>query len=107
MKNWCKEFKIEEYVQIHTAGQIFNLELRPPKQEGICDKCGSELIRRKDDTEETIRKRLRTYQEETNPLVEYYEKQGKLEKELVSQKANRLGKDVAKHIIEELDKEGK
>ena len=89
------------------CGSIYNMILYPPKQEGICDKCGSELIRRKDDTEETIRKRLRTYQEETNPLVEYYEKQGKLEKELVSQKANRLGKDVAKHIIEELDKEGK
>ena len=102
MKNWCKEFKIEEYVQIHTAGQIFNLELRPPKQEGICDKCGTKLIQRADDNEETIRKRLQTYHEETNPLVDYYEKQEKIQKELISVEANRLAKEAADDFIEHL-----
>lgn len=79
---------------------IYNLILNPPKQDGICDKCGSELIRRKDDTEETVKARLKTYFEQTSPLVEYYEKQGVLLTELVSKSINKLGKDVAKEIAE-------
>ena len=77
---------------------IYNIVLDPPKKEGICDKCGAELVRRKDDTEETVKSRLDTYFEETNPLVEYYEKKGIVLTELVSKTVNRLGKDVAKEI---------
>ena len=77
---------------------IYNLVLNPPKHEGICDKCGSELIRRKDDTEETIRKRLEIYFEQTSPLVEYYEKKGNLLTETVSKTINKLGKDVAEEV---------
>ena len=77
---------------------IYNLVLNPPKHEGICDKCGSELLRRKDDTEETIRERLTIYFEQTSPLVEYYEKQGNLLTETVSKSINKLGKDVAEEV---------
>ena len=45
---------------------------------GICEKCGSKLIQRDDDKEETVRNRLKVYQEQTAPLVEYYRKKGKL-----------------------------
>ena len=83
---------------------IYNLVLNPPKQEGICDKCGQELIRRKDDTEETVKARLANYIEQTSPLVEYYEKQGNLLTEMVSETINKLGKDVAKEIAEILKK---
>ena len=77
---------------------VYNLILNPPKKDGICDKCGSELIIRKDDTEETVRARLKNYFEQTSPLVEYYEKQGNLLTELVSKSINKLGKDVAEEV---------
>lgn len=77
---------------------VYNLILNPPKQDGICDKCGSELVKRRDDTEETIRARLQTYFEQTSPLVNYYEKQGKILTELVSKTVNKMGKDVAEEV---------
>ena len=83
---------------------IYNIILNPPKVEGICDKCGSELIRRKDDTEETVRKRLKEYFNQTKPLVEYYEKQGIIETQVVSKSINHFGKDVAREITEEFKK---
>ncbi|MDD5085216.1 MAG: adenylate kinase [Candidatus Omnitrophica bacterium] len=52
----------------------------PPKKDNICDDCSSELIQRKDDTEETIRRRLRVYEEETAPLVKYYDEKGSLKR---------------------------
>lgn len=79
---------------------VYNLVLNPPKQEGICDKCGAELTKRKDDTEETVKERLKTYFEQTSPLVEYYEKQGKILTEIVSKSVNKLGTDVAKEVAE-------
>lgn len=77
---------------------VYNLILNPPKKDGICDKCGHELVKRKDDTEETVRERLNVYFEETSPLVEYYEKQGVLLTEVVSKSINKLGKDVAEEV---------
>lgn len=81
---------------------VYNLILNPPKKDGICDKCGSELVKRQDDTEETVRARLETYFEQTSPLVEYYEKQGNLLTELVSKSINKLGKDVAEEVAKTL-----
>ncbi len=79
---------------------IYNIVLNPPKVEGICDKCNSKLIKRADDTEETVRDRIETYFRQTSPLVEYYEKQGNLLTELVSKSINKLGKDVAEEIAQ-------
>ncbi|WP_022670793.1 adenylate kinase [Hippea alviniae] len=62
------------------CGAVYHIKNNPPKQEGICDKCGSKLIQRDDDTEEVVRNRLEVYKKSTMPLVEYYEKQGKLVK---------------------------
>ena len=81
---------------------VYNIVLHPPKVEGICDKCGSELVTRKDDTEETVKARLKSYFEQTSPLVDYYEKQGTLETEVVSKTVNKLGKDVAEEVAAEL-----
>ena len=80
---------------------IYNLILNPPKVEGICDKCGSELIQRKDDNRETVEARFENYLEVTSPLVEYYTKKGNLRTEVVSKDINRLGKDVAEDIAKE------
>lgn len=81
---------------------IFNLVMNPPKQEGICDKCGSKLVQRKDDNEETIKTRIHTYMEQTSPLVEYYKNKGVLRTEEVSQRINRLGKDVAESVTSDI-----
>ena len=81
---------------------VYNLVLHPPKVEGKCDKCGSELITRKDDNVETVKSRLEQYFTATSPLVEYYEKEGVLYTETVSQSINKLGEVVAKEILEHL-----
>jgi len=54
-------------------GHVFHVEFNPPRQEGVCDIDGSELIVRDDDKPEVIRKRLETYHEKTEPLVSYYD----------------------------------
>jgi adenylate kinase len=57
---------------------IYNVRSQPPKVEGICDKCGSPIVQRDDETEEAISKRLDTYDEKTAPLIEFYRKEGLL-----------------------------
>ena len=81
---------------------VYNLVMNPPKQDGICDKCGSELIQRKDDNEETIKIRIHNYINQTSPLVEYYQNKRVLRTEEVSQRINHLGKDVAEEIAREI-----
>ncbi len=78
---------------------VYNLILNPPKQEGICDKCGAELIQRKDDNPETVKQRFNSYIEETSPLVDYYSKKGNLFSATVSKSINKLGKDVAEDVL--------
>lgn len=56
----------------------YHSESSPPKVAGKCDVCGGELYQRADDTEETVRERLKVFFSQTLPIVEYYEKQGKL-----------------------------
>ena len=51
----------------------------PPKKDGICDYCGGELYQRKDDREDTVKKRWSVYTEETSPVNDYYRKKGSLE----------------------------
>ena len=60
------------------CGATFHVITIPPKEEGICDNCGETLIQRADDTEETAVNRLKVYEEQTSPLVEYYEEKGLL-----------------------------
>ena len=54
------------------CGEIYNVYLNPPRQDGICDKDGSQLFQRPDDNEEAIRQRLLAYERETVPLIDYY-----------------------------------
>lgn len=58
------------------CGETYHVEYLPPKVEGVCDKCGEKLIIRKDDTAEVIKDRLKTYHEQTKPLIDYYNKLG-------------------------------
>jgi adenylate kinase len=57
---------------------IYNKIFMPPKTEGICDKCGSELYQRADDSLETAQSRLAVFHKQTQPLIDYYEKLGLL-----------------------------
>jgi adenylate kinase len=60
------------------CGKMYHLRFDPPVAEGQCDKCGGELFQRDDDREETIRKRLEVYAQQTAPLIEYYQREGLL-----------------------------
>ena len=59
-----------------TCGATYHIEHVPPKKEGICDKCGSNLILRDDDKPETVLNRLKIYDEQTQPLIDFYNKEG-------------------------------
>ena len=61
-----------------SCGTTYHIEHIPPKKEGICDKCGQELVLRDDDKPETVSKRLKVYHEQTQPLIDYYTEQGVL-----------------------------
>lgn len=61
-----------------SCGEPYHTESKKSKVEGICDRCGAQLIRRADDEPETVRKRLVVYHDQTQPLEDYYQKQGKL-----------------------------
>jgi adenylate kinase len=54
------------------CGANYHVNMAPPKIEGQCDRCGGELYQREDDKEETIRKRLQVYRDQTAPLLQYY-----------------------------------
>ena len=57
---------------------VYHLLYKPPAKENVCDRCGSALYQRSDDSEETVRQRLEVYRENTFPLIEFYKAQGKL-----------------------------
>ncbi|MFP4170018.1 MAG: adenylate kinase [Methanomassiliicoccales archaeon] len=61
-----------------SCGAVYHLRFNPPEREGRCDRCGGQLYQREDDSEGTIRERLRVYRENTLPLVEYYREKGVL-----------------------------
>ena len=78
---------VEDDVIVHRMGgrrtcpecqTTYHVVSHPPKQEGVCDKCGSELGIRKDDRPEVVRQRLAVYHKQTEPIVNYYEAQGLL-----------------------------
>ena len=58
------------------CGATYHIQFNPTKVEGICDACGEKLILRDDDKPETVKNRLSVYHEQTQPLIEYYDKQG-------------------------------
>lgn len=60
------------------CGEIYNIYFRPPKQDGICDVCGSALTHRADDNAETVGTRLTAYEQMTAPLIEYFRESGRL-----------------------------
>lgn len=81
----------------------YNLTMHPSKVPGICDKCGSKLIQREDDSDENaIKQRLEIYDEKTSPLIDFYTRKNVLVTEEVSEKINRLGKEAAEDILKRI-----
>jgi len=56
------------------CGAVYNVYFDPPKQEGVCDRCGGRLVQRVDDDPATVRRRLQVYRDQTAPLIEYYQR---------------------------------
>jgi adenylate kinase len=81
-----------------SCGESFHIEFIPPRKEGICDKCGSELYTRKDDQIDAIRNRLSVYALSTEPLISFYRDEGKL----VDVDSNQHPDSVFKDLIETL-----
>lgn len=84
---------------------IYNEVTAPPITEGVCDVCDSKLVKRSDDTEEKIRKRLKEYKEKSYPLLGYYERTGKLFEVLVTEQVKKNEKEVLKEIIWFIEKQ--
>ena len=79
---------------------IYHIENMPPKTEGICDKCGSNLIQRDDDTPKAIKKRLKIYNRRTKPLVKYYQRRNLLKEINAEEKVE----DILRNCIKALGK---
>jgi adenylate kinase len=84
------------------CGAPYHRSFDPPKQEGVCDRCGGELRQRDDDREETVRARLDVYDAQTAPLVDYYRQRG------ILREIDGVGKveDIQKRVIEALGEPG-
>ena len=85
-----------------SCGEIYNILSKSAKIEGICDKCGGEVIQRKDDIESVIRNRLTVFHEQTAPLIDYYRS-----KDLLVSVDGAGGKDVVLKLLGKMKGEGK
>jgi adenylate kinase len=81
-------------VSCTTCKAVCNTIFNPPSSTGVCDKCGGELVQRSDDKEDTVKNRLKVYQEQTQPLLNYYEQQGNL----TTLDGNRDSEEVFKDV---------
>lgn len=80
------------------CGASYHVVANPPKTENVCDQCGGELIIRKDDAPETVRKRLEVYHAQTEILMDYYGKQGKIRHIEGNQSIEGANEDILKAI---------
>ena len=80
------------------CGASYHISANPPKEEGVCDDCGGELIIRKDDAPETVRKRLQVYHSTTEVLKDFYGKLGRLRVVNGSQSIEDANRDILKAI---------
>lgn len=76
------------------CGATYHVEFNPPKQEGICDVCHTKLIQRNDDTEETAKNRLSVYDQQTAPLLEFYQKKNLLKTVNGDQPLEKVFEDI-------------
>jgi adenylate kinase len=75
-------------------GHVFHVEFDPPEKEGVCDVCGEPLTTREDDKPEVVRHRLEQYREKTEPLIDYYEQRGLIERVDGEQAPDEVGDQI-------------
>lgn len=78
------------------CGATYHIVFNVPKQEGICDTCGESLVLRDDDKPETVQKRLTVYHDQTQPLIDYYKKEGVLAEVDGTQDMEKVFQDIVK-----------
>ncbi|MDD4801671.1 MAG: adenylate kinase [Syntrophomonas sp.] len=92
--------RLSSRVSCTTCKAVYNTKFSAPATAGICDQCGGKLAQRNDDKEETVKSRLKVYQEQTQPLLDYYEEQ----KNLINIDGNRDSAEVFKDVKAILEK---
>ena len=80
------------------CGSVYHVDYNSPKVDGICDRCNTKLIVRPDDREETVRTRIETYKQNTEPLIKYYENQGKLKNINAHRDINEISNAIIREI---------
>jgi adenylate kinase len=83
------------------CGANYHVEFAPPEEAGVCDDCGGDLVQRDDDTEDTVRERLRVYAENTEPVVDHYRERG----ELIEIDGEATPDEVFEAIVDAVDDE--
>ena len=76
------------------CGATYHMVFNPPAKEGVCDRCGGELYQRSDDTLETAQNRLKVYNDQTEPLIAYYNEQGLLKRVQGKQDIDKVLQDI-------------
>lgn len=85
------------------CGASYNTKFMPPKVEGICDRCGSKLVKRADDNPDTIRQRIKVYYENTEPLIQFYKNEGVLEAVNINIYSPTTKEDTTAKAIEKIN----
>ena len=83
------------------CGANYHAVNMPPKKQGVCDKCGAELYQRKDDSEETIKKRLEVYNNQTEELIDYYKSQGLLKEVSGDMEAGKVYSELSEILTDD------
>ena len=78
------------------CGATYHIAYNPPKKEGVCDQCGEPLVLRKDGKPETVKNRLEVYHQQTQPLIDYYKKEGILAQVDGTQNMDQVFEDIVK-----------
>ncbi|MBS1707174.1 MAG: adenylate kinase [Armatimonadetes bacterium] len=81
------------------CGEIYHSTNKPPKREGICDKCNSPLFVREDDKPDTVRERLRVFRDNTKPVIDYYETLGRLRHIDADRPADQVYQDIVDGLV--------
>ncbi|NPA97301.1 MAG: adenylate kinase [Crenarchaeota archaeon] len=82
------------------CGAIYHVKWRPPKKPGICDVCGSKLVRRKDDEPDVVRRRYEIYLQTFTPIIDYYRKKGLLIEINAAREAEEVIADLEQKLRE-------
>jgi len=94
--------RLSSRISCKDCGEIYNLRDLNPKVEGVCDKCQGEVVRRKDDEPEVVQNRLKTYEEQTAPLIKFYEDKGIL-RHVTCDNIDTPADEMAQSVLETIE----